>query len=105
MPPATKCPTPRVLQGAALLVPDVPALDGTRDTPDQVTPVEDRSIFTDLAPDEHWIPDTLVTCERQMVLSGGALHLNSVADRNHARALDGRVHAEGCLHMHTVWPY
>lgn len=58
---------PTRLCGAALLVPDVPAIDGTRDAPDPVTLIEDRSIFTDLAPDERWIPDALVAHERRML--------------------------------------
>ena len=58
---------PGRLRGAALLVPDVPAADGTRDTPDPVTLIEDRSIFTDLAPDEQWIPDALLAHEQRSV--------------------------------------
>ena len=58
---------PARLRGVALLVPDVPAADGTRDTPDPVTLVEDRSVFTDLAPDEQWIPDALVAHEQRML--------------------------------------
>ncbi len=58
---------PARLRGAALLVPDVPASDGTRDTPDPVTLIEDRSLFTDLAPDEQWIPDALVAHEQRML--------------------------------------
>jgi pimeloyl-ACP methyl ester carboxylesterase len=58
---------PDRLLGAGLLVPDVPAPDGTRDTPDPVVLVEDRSIFDDLAPDEEWIPDALVVHERRML--------------------------------------
>ncbi|MEO8477422.1 MAG: alpha/beta hydrolase [Actinomycetota bacterium] len=56
----------RVL-GAALLVPDTPAPDGTRDTPPQITLREDPSIFGDLAPDEAWIPGGLVVHERRML--------------------------------------
>lgn len=45
----------------------MPASDGTRATPDPVTLVEDRSIFTDLAPDEEWTPDALVAHEQRML--------------------------------------
>ncbi len=58
---------PERLAGAALLVPDVPAADGTRDVADPVVLREDRSIFADLSPDEQWIPDSLVVHERWMV--------------------------------------
>ena len=58
---------PARLRGAALLVPDVPASDGTRDTPGPVTLIENRSIFTDLTPDEHWIPGALVAHEQRML--------------------------------------
>lgn len=58
---------PERLRGAALLVPDVPAADGTRDLPDPVTLVEDPSIFTDLAPDEEWIPEALVVHDARML--------------------------------------
>jgi pimeloyl-ACP methyl ester carboxylesterase len=58
---------PERLLGAGLLVPDVPRPDGTRDTPDPVTLREDRSIFSDLEPDETWIPEALVVHERRMV--------------------------------------
>lgn len=58
---------PERLRGAALLVPDVPAPDGTRDTPEPVTLVADRSIFDDLEPDEEWIPDALVAHEARML--------------------------------------
>ena len=58
---------PDRLCGAALLVPDVPAADGTRDLPRPVTIHEDLSIFGDLAPDEEWIPAALPVHERRMV--------------------------------------
>ncbi|MDH5225634.1 MAG: alpha/beta hydrolase, partial [Actinomycetota bacterium] len=58
---------PDRLRGAGLLVPDVPAPDGTRDTPEPVTLIEDRSIFGDLADDEAWIPEALVVHERRML--------------------------------------
>lgn len=55
------------LLGAALLVPDVPGPDGSRDLPDPVTIVPDPSIFTDLAADEEWIPAALPVHERRML--------------------------------------
>lgn len=55
------------LRGAALLVPDLPASDGSRDLPDPVTLEEDPSVFEDLAPDEAWIPEALVAHERRML--------------------------------------
>lgn len=58
---------PDRLCGAALLVPDVPAADGTRDLPRPITIHEDPSIFDDLAPDEEWIPAALPVHERRMV--------------------------------------
>ena len=58
---------PERLIGAALLVPDVPAPDGTRDTAAAAVLFEDTSIFADLAPDEEWMCDTLVVHERWMV--------------------------------------
>ena len=58
---------PDRLCGAALLVPDVPAADGTRDLPRPVTLHEDLSVFGDLAPDEQWIPAALPLHERRMV--------------------------------------
>jgi len=58
---------PDRLDGAGLLVPDVPAADGTRDTADALVLFEDTSILADLAPDEEWMRDTLVVHERWMV--------------------------------------
>ncbi len=58
---------PDRLNGAGLLVPDVPAPDGTRDTADAVVLVENDSVFEDLAPDEAWMRETLVVHERWMV--------------------------------------
>jgi pimeloyl-ACP methyl ester carboxylesterase len=58
---------PNRLSGVALVVPDLPAPDGTRVTPGPVTIVEDESIFTDLAPDEEWIPDALVVHDARML--------------------------------------
>ncbi|MSO95460.1 MAG: alpha/beta hydrolase [Thermoleophilia bacterium] len=58
---------PGRLCGAALLVPDVPAADGTRDLPRPITIHEDLSVFGDLASDEQWIPAALPVHERRMV--------------------------------------
>ena len=58
---------PERLSGAGLLVPAVPAPDGTLDVADAVVLFEDTSIFEDLAPDEEWMRDTLVVHERWMV--------------------------------------
>ena len=58
---------PERLRGAALLVPDVPAADGSRELPAPVTIFPDSSIFDDLAPDEEWIPRALPVHERRML--------------------------------------
>ena len=58
---------PERLLGAALLVPDLPADDGTRDAPAPVTITADPSLFGDLAADEAWIPEALVVHERRML--------------------------------------
>ena len=55
------------LDGVALLVPDVPAPDGTRDVEEAHVLFEDPSVFDDLAPDEEWMRETLVVHERWMV--------------------------------------
>lgn len=59
---------PERLLGAALLVPDLPAADGSRDTPPHVTIVEDAGAMHDLAADERWISDRLVEQTRSGVL-------------------------------------
>ena len=56
---------PERLLGAALLVPDLPAPDGTRAAPAHVTLRRDPAAFTDLEPDEEWIPDRLVDQSRR----------------------------------------
>lgn len=55
------------VRGVALLIPDVPASDGSRVTEEAVVVVEDRSIFHDLAPDEQWIPGALSVHEQRML--------------------------------------
>ena len=56
---------PERLLGAALLVPDLPAPDGTRAAPAHVTLRRDPAAFADLEPDEEWIPDRLVDQNRR----------------------------------------
>lgn len=58
---------PDRLLGAGLLVPDVPASDGTREPAPAVVLREDAAVFEDLAPDEEWVRDDLVVQERWMV--------------------------------------
>lgn len=59
---------PERLRGAALLVPDLPAQNGTRDLPRHRTIVQAPAAFGDLAEDEAWIPDRLVEQRREAVL-------------------------------------
>ena len=59
---------PERLLGAALLVPDLPAADGSRDTPAHRTIVSAPGAFHDLAEDEAWIPKRLVDQSREAVL-------------------------------------
>lgn len=70
------------LLGVALLIPDVPAADGSRDTEENVTFFEDPSIFADLAPDEEWIPKTLVRHEQRMLeaIRSGDMPAHRIAD-------------------------
>ena len=70
------------LLGVALLIPDVPATDGSRDTEQNVTFFEDPSLFTDLAPDEEWIPKALVRHERRMLeaIRSGDMPAHRIAD-------------------------
>jgi pimeloyl-ACP methyl ester carboxylesterase len=56
---------PERLLGAALLVPDLPAPDGSRAAPAHVTIRRDPAAFTDLSADEEWIPDRLVDQSRR----------------------------------------
>jgi pimeloyl-ACP methyl ester carboxylesterase len=56
---------PERLLGAALLVPDLPAPDGTRTAPAHVTIRRDLTAFADLAADEQWIPERLVDQTRR----------------------------------------
>jgi len=58
---------PDDLLGAALLVPDVPRGDGTRDVADPVVIHPDPAAFDDLADDEAWIPGALPVHERRML--------------------------------------
>jgi pimeloyl-ACP methyl ester carboxylesterase len=56
---------PERLLGAALLVPDLPAPDGTRTAPVHVTIRRDPAAFADLSADEQWIPERLVDQSRR----------------------------------------
>lgn len=58
---------PSRILGAALIVPDLPRPDGSRDLEERVVLMEDRSVFGDLAADEEWIPGALVVHERRML--------------------------------------
>jgi pimeloyl-ACP methyl ester carboxylesterase len=58
---------PARILGAALLVPDVPGPGGSRDVVEPAVLIEHLSVFGDLAPDEEWIPETLVVHERRML--------------------------------------
>jgi pimeloyl-ACP methyl ester carboxylesterase len=58
---------PERLLGAALIVPDLPSAENTRDTPEAVTIQPDLSLFHDLAEDEQWIPAGLVVHEQRML--------------------------------------
>ena len=58
---------PHRLDGAALLVPDVPAADGSRDLPASVTIHADAAVFHDLDEDEEWIPGSLPVHVRRML--------------------------------------
>jgi pimeloyl-ACP methyl ester carboxylesterase len=58
---------PERLDGAALLVPDLPDADGERDLPEPVKIYADPAVFADLADDEAWIPAALPVHERRML--------------------------------------
>lgn len=58
---------PERLLGAALLVPDVPRDDDTRDVATEIVIHPDPSAFDVLAEDEAWIPDALPVHERRML--------------------------------------
>jgi pimeloyl-ACP methyl ester carboxylesterase len=58
---------PHRLYGVALLIPDIPLPDGSRDAPPAVTLLPDDSVFSDLKPSEEWIPTSLVEHERRML--------------------------------------
>lgn len=58
---------PRRLLGAGLLVPDLPAADGSRDATPKATLIEDPAAFVDLDHDERWIPECLVEQSRRAV--------------------------------------
>lgn len=58
---------PERLLGAALLVPDVPLDDNTRDVAGEIVIHADPAAFDVLAEDETWIPDALPLHERRML--------------------------------------
>lgn len=58
---------PERLDGAALLVPDLPDSAGKRDLPEPVTIHADPAVFGDLEPDEEWVPAALPVHERRML--------------------------------------
>lgn len=58
---------PERLLGAALIVPDLPSAENTRDVPEALTIQPDLSLFHDLAEDEQWIPGGLVVHEQRML--------------------------------------
>lgn len=58
---------PDRLDGVALLVPDVPAADGSRDLPRPVTIHADPGLHADLDDDEAWIPGALPVQTRRML--------------------------------------
>jgi pimeloyl-ACP methyl ester carboxylesterase len=58
---------PERLLGAALLVPDLPRDDTTREVADPVVIHPDPAAFDALADDEAWIPDALPVHERRML--------------------------------------
>ena len=88
---------PERLLGAGLLVPDVPAPDGSRDTPPRVTLREDPTIFGDLAPDEAWIPGGLVVHEQRMLdeIRAHDMPAYRVADRAFLARLDANYLVTG----------
>ena len=83
------------IEGAALVVPDVPAADGTRELERPVTFYPDPDLFDDLADDEAWIPEALPHHEAR------ALHLIRAHDmpayRSCDRELLARLEAEYVL--------
>jgi len=75
---------PERLLGAALLVPDLPAPDGTRAAPAHVTLRRDPAAFTDLEPDEEWIPDRLVDQNRRALVQIRAHDIPAMRIADHA---------------------
>jgi pimeloyl-ACP methyl ester carboxylesterase len=75
---------PERLLGAALLVPDLPAPDGTRAAPAHVTLRRDPAGFADLEPDEEWIPDRLVDQNRRALEQIRAHDIPAIRIADHA---------------------
>jgi len=90
---------PQRLLGAALLVPDLPAADGTRDTTPQVTIVEDLTAFADLEEDERWIPEALVEHSRRSLDEIRAHEMAAIrsCDRAYLERLDAHYVLGGAL--------
>lgn len=88
---------PERLLGAALLVPDLPSADGTRDTPPQTTLIADTGAFTDLADDEDWIPGVLVEQTRRGVEEIRAHEMEAIrtGDRAFLERLDAHYVLDG----------
>jgi pimeloyl-ACP methyl ester carboxylesterase len=87
---------PERLLGAALIVPDLPAPDGTRDTPPPTVLVPDSAAMSELSEDELWIASTLVE------QSSGAVRLIRQDDLPAIRRADRRLLAS--LNEHYLLP-
>lgn len=88
---------PERVLGACLIVPDLPAPDGSR-SPEPVTVVHpDPASLGQLAPDELWMLEGLVTHERWMVeeLRAHDMPAYRQADYEFLRRLDDRYQATG----------
>lgn len=88
---------PGRLAGAGLLVPAISAPDGSLDPTDVCVLFRDPSVFEDLAPDEEWMPDTLVVHERWMVdeLRAHDMPAYRRADYEFLSRLEGNLDATG----------
>jgi pimeloyl-ACP methyl ester carboxylesterase len=87
---------PDSLLGAALIVPDLPAPDGSRDTPPRTVLVHDPAAMQELADDEQWIASTLVE------QSAAAVQLIRQDDMPAIRRADQRLLAS--LNEHYLLP-
>ena len=93
---------PERLLGAALLVPHLPAPDGSLDTPPHSTIAEDPTAFGDLAADEGWIPGRLVEQSRRAVLEIRRHDMPSIriADQEYLARLDANYQLPADLIVH-----